>query len=42
MFFTQGSRTHNTKFNQAKFSIFAVQISVRKFQILVKFSLKFD
>ena len=29
------------KFDQPKFSIFAVHVSVRKFQILVKFSLKF-
>ena len=29
------------KFDQPKFSIFAIHVSVRKFQILVKFSLKF-
>ena len=41
LFFTKESRTCNGKFNQTKFYIFKMQVSVRKIQILVKFSLKF-
>ncbi|WP_298790408.1 hypothetical protein, partial [uncultured Campylobacter sp.] len=41
-FFTQGNQTRNAKFNQTKFSALKVLVSVHKFQILVKFGLKFE